>query len=58
MALRRWVFNAIRERRAKGVTSGSVGRVSATDEEQRNREIDEAYRRIQLGETDDDGLWD
>lgn len=37
-----------------------VGRIPATDEEQRNREIDEYHKRVQAGEFehDDDGLWD
>lgn len=37
-----------------------VGTVSSRNEEQRNAEIDETYRRIQSGEADhdDDGLWD
>ena len=44
----------------KGEADGSVGRIFRVDEEQRNREIDETYRRIQSGEADhdDDGLWD
>jgi len=44
----------------KGEPNDGVGRILTVDEEQRNREIDEAQRRIESGEADhdDDGLWD
>ena len=44
----------------KGEDNDGVGRTITDDEEQRNREIDECYRRNMSGEADhdDDGLWD
>ena len=45
---------------ARKESNGRVERVPRADEEQRNREIDEHYKRVQAGEFDhdDDGLWD
>ena len=53
-AVRTW------EKRRNGEANGRVESISRADEEQRNREIDEYYERVQAGEFDhdDDGLWD
>jgi hypothetical protein len=42
------------ENRRKGEGNGSVARISRVDEEERNREIDEHFRRVQAGEFDDE----
>lgn len=42
------------ENRRKGEGNGSVARISSVDEEERNREIDEHFRRVQAGEFDDE----
>lgn len=42
------------ENRRKGEDNGSVARISRVDEEERNREIDEHFRRVQAGEIPDE----